>query len=157
MRIGGSAEQEDGGAAGRPWTESGAENSARCDCGAEKFGVEKFGDEIGGGHRAPSQEIEDAFFAEAADVATGFEEVPEIFGGRRVDRGRSDGGDLAEDFGNFRKSFGEFCVVGRVFCGEARDAAGGFGVVVVKEERAAIGSRSEDARVGIEYLQILFV
>ena len=96
MRIGGGAEQKDGGAACGPRAESGAEDSAGGDGGAEEFGVEKFGDEIGDGHRAPAQKIEDAFFAEAADVAAGLEEIPEIFGRRRVDRGRSDRGDLAK-------------------------------------------------------------
>ncbi len=149
--------KKDGGAAGGPRAESGAEDSARGDGGAEEFGVEKFGDEIGDGHRSPTQKIEHAFFAEAADVTAGLEEIPEIFGRRRIDRGRSDRGDLAENFGNFGEGFGEFGVVGGVFRGEARDAAGGFGVIVVEEERAAVGRRSEDARIGIEDLQILLV
>src|SRR5580698_11494332 len=101
MRISSSAQQKDGGAAGGPRAKSGAEDSARGDGGAEEFGVEKFGDEIGDGHRAPAQKIEDALFAETANVAPGLEEIPEIFGRRRIDRGRSDRGDLAEDFGDF--------------------------------------------------------
>jgi hypothetical protein len=157
MWVGSGAEQQNGSAAGRPRAERGAEDSASGDGGAEKFGLEKFGDEIGNGHRAPAQKIEDAFFAEAADVAAGLEEIPKIFGRRRIDRGRSNRGDLAEDFGNFGEGFGEFCVVGGVFGGEARDAAGGFGVIVIKEERAAVGRRSEHARIGIEDLQILLV
>ncbi len=157
MRIGGGAEQEDGGASCGPRAESGAEDSAGGDSGAEEFGVEKFGDEIRDGHRAPTQKIEDAVFAEAADVATGLEEIPEIFGRRRIDRGRSDRGDLAEDFGEFGEGLGEFCVVGSVFRGKACDAAGGFGVIVVEKERAVVGARREDARIGIEDLQILLV
>src|SRR5580704_8110220 len=104
MGIGGGAEQEDRGAAGGPRAERGAENSASSDGGAEEFGLEKLGDEIGDGHRAPAQKIEDAFLAEASDVA-----------------------------------------------------AGGFGVVVVEQERAAVRRRSENARIGIEDLQILLV
>src|ERR1700689_69323 len=157
MRIGGGAEQENGGAAGGPRSESGAEDSAGGDGSAEEFGFKKFGNEIGDGHRAPTQKVEDAFFAEAADVTTGLEEIPEIFRGRRVDRWRSDRGDLAENFGDFGKGFGEFRVFGGVFCGETRDTAGGFGVVVVEEERATVGRRSEDARIGIKDLQILLV
>src|SRR5580698_3171896 len=152
MGIGGGAEQEDRGAAGGPGAERGAENSASSDGGAEEFGLEKLGDEIGDGHRAPAQKIEDAFLAEASDVAAGLEEIPEIFGRRRIDRGRSDRGDLAEDYGNFGEGFGEFGVGGGVFRGKARDAAGGLGVIIVKKERAAVGSRSEDARIGIEDL-----
>ena len=157
MRIGGGAKQENGGAASGPRAQSGAKDSAGGDGGAEELGLEKFGDEIGGGHRAPAQKIEDAFFAEAADVPAGFEEIPEILGRRRVDRGRSDRGNLAEDFGNFGDGFGKFRVVGGVFCGEAGDAAGGLGVIVVKKERAAVGRRGEDARIGIEDLPILLV
>src|ERR1700734_4168622 len=146
MGIGGGAEQEDRGAAGGPRAERGAENSASSDGGAEEFGLEKLGDEIGNGHRAPAQKIEDTFLAETANVATGLEEIPEIFGRRRIDRGRSDRGDLAEDFGDFDEGFGEFRVIGSVFGGEAGDTAGGFGVVVVEQERAAVRRRSENAR-----------
>src|SRR5580698_8862847 len=157
MRISSSAQEKDGGAPGGPRAKSGAKDTARGDGGAEEFGVEKFCDEIGDGHRSPTQKIEHAFFAETADVATGLEEIPEIFGRRRIDRGRGDRGDLAENFGNFGEGFGEFGVVGGVFRGKARDAAGGLGVIIVEKERTAVGSRSEDARIRIEELQILLV
>ena len=49
---------------GRPWAESGAEDAAGGDYRAKEFGIEKFGDEIGGGHGAPANEIEHAFFSE---------------------------------------------------------------------------------------------
>ena len=90
MRIGSGAQKKHGGAACRPRTERGAENAASGDDGAEQFGFEKFGDEIGDGHRAPAEQVEDAVLAEAADVATGLEEIPEIFRRWRIDRGRSD-------------------------------------------------------------------
>src|ERR1700747_3763849 len=50
MGVRGRAQEEDGGRAGGPRTERGAENAAGGDYGAQEFGVEKFGDEIGGGH-----------------------------------------------------------------------------------------------------------
>ena len=58
-----------------------------------------------------------------------------------IDGRRSDRGDLREDFGNLCEGVGEFRVVGGVFGGEMRDAAGGLGVIVVEKEWSAVGSR----------------
>ena len=59
-----------------------------------RFRFEKFGDEIGDGHGAPAEKIENASLAEAADAATGLEKIPEILGRGLIDGGRCDGDDL---------------------------------------------------------------
>ena len=46
--------------------------------------------------------------------------------------------DLSEDAGNFCQRVGELRVFCGVFGGEARDAASGFGVIVVKKQRLAV-------------------
>src|ERR1700746_2804162 len=43
---------------------------------------------------------------------------------------------------------GELSIFGGVFGGETRDAAGGFGVVVIEEEGFAVRGGSEEARIG---------
>ena len=72
MRIGGGAQQKQGGAACGPRAHCCAVNSAGGDGGTQKFGLEKFGCQIGYGHGAPAQQAHHVFFAEAADVATDF-------------------------------------------------------------------------------------
>ena len=65
------AKEKHGGRSRGPWAERGAEDSARGNGGANQLCLEELGDEIGGGHRAPAQEVEDSLFAEAADGAAG--------------------------------------------------------------------------------------
>src|SRR6202030_602636 len=90
MRVGSGSQQKNGGRARGPRTHRGAKNSARGDNGTDKVGFKKFGDEIGGGHRSPAEEIEEAFFAETANAAAGLEKIPEILGRWRIDGRRRD-------------------------------------------------------------------
>src|SRR5258706_1328109 len=55
------------------------------------------------------------------------------------------------------ESFRELRIFCGVFGGEAGDAAGGFGVVVVEEERFAIGRGSEEAGVGMHHVALEFL
>src|SRR6266849_1547315 len=48
--------------------------------------------------------------------------------------------------------FSELRVFGGVFGGKARDAAGGFGMIVVKEESFAVGFGREEARIGMQHV-----
>ena len=65
--------------------------------------------------------------------------------------------DLREDTGNFVQRGGELRVFCGVFRGEARDAAGGLGVIVIKKQRVAGSERGrEDARVGAQNFAIEF-
>ena len=54
------------------------------------------------------------------------------------------------------EGIGEIGIFRGVFGGEAGDAAGGFGVVVVKEEGFAIGRGSEEAWVGMDDMALVF-
>src|ERR1700740_3794066 len=51
---------------------------------------------------------------------------------------------------------GELSIFGGVLGGEARDAAGGFGVVVVEEEGFAVRGGSEEARIGVQEVALEF-
>src|SRR6266478_705094 len=157
MRVGGDAKKKDGSGSRGPGTARGAEDAAGGDDGAEQFRFKKFGDEICDGHGAPAEEIEDATLAEATDAAASLEEIPEIFRGRRVDAGRSDGNELAKNGEEMIEGFREERVLGGVFRGEASDAGGGFGVAVVEEKRVAVGSGGEDTRIGAQDLAIEFL
>ncbi len=154
--IDSGAEKKDRGGTGRPRPERGAENSASGDDGAEQFSFKKFGHEIRDGHRAPAEQVENAALAKAANVAASLEEMPEIFGRRRVDGGRRDGTQLREEAGDFFQRSGELRVFCGVFCGETRDAAGGLGDIVIEKQRLAVGARSEDARIGAKNFAIEF-
>ncbi len=48
------------------------------------------------------------------------------------------------------ESVRKFKVFGGILGGKTRDAAGGFGIVIPKKKRLAIGRRGEDTRAGIE-------
>ena len=86
MRIGCGAKKKDCCGACGPRAERGAEDTAGGDYGAQEFRVEKFGYEIGSGHGAPTDEIEHAFLAEAANAASGLEKISSrIFGRGRID------------------------------------------------------------------------
>ena len=61
---------------------------------------------------------------------------------------------MAEDLGHLLESRGEFGVTRAFFHGEMRKRGGGFGVVVVKEETAAVLRRSEEARFWLNNLEI---
>src|SRR5258707_7013294 len=150
MRIRGGAEQQERGGARGPGAEVCAEDSAGGNRGAQKFGVEEFGDEIGHGHRAPAQEIEDASLAEAANGAAGRQRIPEIFRRRVIDGRRSDGSDVAEDFGHFLESCRKFGVARALFYRKMRKSCDGFGGGVVKEQAAATGRRSKDGRLRLD-------
>src|SRR5229473_501853 len=90
----------------------------------------------------------------AANAAAGFEKIPEILGRGRIDGRRRDGEKLAKNGEEFREGVGKFGVLAGVFGGEARDAAGGFGVIVVEEEGLAVGRGSEEARIGMEHVAL---
>src|SRR6266849_3454850 len=51
---------------------------------------------------------------------------------------------------------GELSIFRGVFGGEARDAAGGLGVVVVEEEGFAVRRGSEEARIGMQEVALEF-
>src|SRR5260370_39870081 len=51
---------------------------------------------------------------------------------------------------------GELSIFRGVFGGEARDAARGFGVVVVEEEGFAVRRGSEEARIGVQEVALEF-
>src|SRR5882762_5340341 len=53
------------------------------------------------------------------------------------------------------KSFGELGIFCSIFGRETSDATGGFGVIVVEEERFAIGRGSEEARVGMQHVALI--
>ena len=53
------------------------------------------------------------------------------------------------------KSFGELGIFCSIFGRETSDATGGFGVIVVEEERFAIGRGSKDARVGMQHVTLI--
>src|ERR1700674_2717612 len=110
MRIRGGAQEKNRGGTGGPRTESGPENSAGGDDGADELGFEEFGDEIRHGHGAPTHQVENAVSAETADASAGLEKIPEILGRGMVDRGRGDGKELAEDAGDFFEGIGELRV-----------------------------------------------
>ncbi len=154
MRVGSGAQEENRRGARRPGTKRGAKNSARGDNGANELGVEKFGGEIGGGHRSPAEKVEEPLFAETANAAAGFEKIPEILGRGRIDVRRRDGEKLAENGEEFREGVGKFGVLAGVFGGEPRDAAGGFGVIVVEEKGLPVGRGSEEARIGMEHVAL---
>src|SRR5580765_1524574 len=80
VRVGHGTQEENGCRSGGPRAERGAEDAAGGDDSAKELGVEEFGNEIGGGHGTPTDEIEHARLAEAADAAAGLEKIPEIFG-----------------------------------------------------------------------------
>jgi len=104
----------------------------------------------------PSGRDRTCLLAEAADAAAGLEKIPEIFGGRRIDGWRRCGEELVQNREEMFERFGELSVLSGVFRGEACDAAGGFGVVVVEEEGFAIGRRSEETRVGMHDVALEF-
>src|SRR5277367_5875725 len=111
MWIGRSTQKKHGGAASRPRPERGAENAASGDCGTYQFRFEELGDEIGDRHRPPAEQVEDAVFPESPDITPGLEKIPEILRRRRVDRRRSDRGNLREYQRHFFERSGEFRVV----------------------------------------------
>src|SRR6266403_2794117 len=55
------------------------------------------------------------------------------------------------------ESLRELGIFRGVFGGEAGDAAGGFGVIVVEEERFAIDRRGEEAGVGMQHVTVVFL
>ena len=52
--------------------------------------------------------------------------------------------------------FREFRILCGVFGGETSDAAGGFGVIVVEEERFAVVRGSKEARIGMGHVALKF-
>src|SRR5260370_1037473 len=154
MRVGSGAQEENRGGARRPGTKRGAKNSARGDNGANELGVEKFGGEMGRGQRSPAEKVEGPLFGETATAAAGFEKIPEILGRGRIDVRRRDGEKLAKNGEEFREGVGKFGVLAGVFGGEPRDAAGGFGGIVVEEEGLAVGRGGEEARIGMEHVAL---
>jgi|SRR6266404_1892342 len=53
------------------------------------------------------------------------------------------------------EGFRQFRIFCGVFGGETCDATGGFGVIVIEEERFAIGRGSKDARVGMQHVTLI--
>src|SRR5580692_1329709 len=137
MWIGRGAQKKHGGAASRPRTERGAENAASGDRGTYQFCFEELGDEIGDRHRPPAKQVKDTVFPESPDVASRLKKIPEILRRWGIDRWWSDRGNLREYQRHFFERSGEFRVIRGVFRGEARNPTGGFGVIVVKEQRPA--------------------
>src|ERR1700722_11633284 len=131
MWIGRGTKEKHGGAASGPRPERGAENAASGDRGTYQFCFEELGDEIGDRHRSPAEQVEDAVFSEPPHVAPGLEKIPEILRRWRIDRWRSDRGNLREYQRHFFERGGELRVVRGIFRGEARHPARGFGVIVV--------------------------
>ena len=125
MRVCRSAQQQQRGGAGGPGAERGAENSACGDGGAQKIGFEKFSDKIRDGHGAPADELHHFFFAEAADFAADFQELPEVLLGRLFDDRRSEDEKLGGDRGGAGDFFGEFEIFCAVFFREIVNLAGG--------------------------------
>ena len=105
IRIGGGAEQQEERGAGGPGAESGAENSASGDDGAEQIGFEKFSDEIRGGHGTPADQAHHFFFAEAADFAADLQKLPDVFLRWLFDDRRREDHQLRGDTGDARESF----------------------------------------------------
>jgi hypothetical protein len=97
MRIAGGAQKKERGASRGPRSERRAVNSAGGDGGAKKLGFEKFGGEVGDGHRAPAQEPHHVFLAEAADIAAELQKFPKLVGGGIIDVGRREEQDLAKN------------------------------------------------------------
>jgi hypothetical protein len=90
MRIGGRAKQQKRRGTGGPWPHRRAEDSPSGHNGAKQVRLEKFGNEIRGRHRPPSQEPHHFFFPEAADLAPDFQQFPQVFPGRLFDHRRSE-------------------------------------------------------------------
>jgi hypothetical protein len=151
MRIGSGTKKKDCRGTRGPGAESRAENAARGDDGADEFSFEEFGNEIRNRHGGPAQKVEDAFLAEHAHVAAGFEQRPEVFGRGLVDRRRGNGNKLVENSGEMIESVSKFHVLGGILRRNIRDATGSLGVIVPKKKRTTVGLGGKDTRTGIEY------
>src|SRR5690349_18912743 len=55
------------------------------------------------------------------------------------------------------ESFGELGVFRGILCGEAGDAAGSFGVIVIEQERFSVWRGSEEARIRVQHVALEFL
>src|SRR5580700_8095139 len=90
-------------------------------------------------------------------MASGPKEIPKVFGRWCIDRRWSDRCNVGENCCNFFESSGKLRVVRGVLRGEAGDAAGRLGVIIVEEQSPAVGSGREDAWVRIQHLKFMLV
>src|ERR1700737_987436 len=82
-------------------------------------------------------------------AGAGHEKIAEICGRRRIDGWRRGREELVQNREEMFERFGELSIFRSIFGGEAGDAAGGFGVVVVEKEGFAVGRRREEPRGGM--------
>ena len=132
IAIGGSAQQQGRARPCRPRTEERAEDALRGDGGAQQFGLEPFGNQIGGGHGHPAQADGRSLFRSRPrilrPVFSSSNTLPEAgcvdVGRRHVHQSIDDGGDVGQ-------GLLEFGVAGGFLGGELRDfllRASGIGI-----------------------------
>ena len=151
MRIGCCAQQQQRRAARGPWPERRAGNSARGNRGTQKFRLEKFGREIGNGHRPPADNPHHVFLAEVAKLAAELQIFPKIVGGRLVDVRRRQHGEMTNEPAIARESFLKFNVLHRVFFREAADLLNGIAGIRMQQQAAAIGRKREKANGRLDH------
>src|SRR5262249_51265740 len=130
MRIRSRAKKKHRSAAGGPRSERGSKNTPRGHNRANQLGLEELADKVGNRHRAPAKQIEDPSFTKTPNAAPRLEQIPEVFGRRRINGGRSDGNEVREDFRDLLERSGKLGISRGVFRGKVRDTAGGLGMVI---------------------------
>src|SRR5580704_4189334 len=150
----GAKEQESRGAGG-PWPHRSAKNSARCDDAAQEVRFEKFGCEIRDSHRAPANQAHHVAFAETANLASYFEELPEIFARRLFDDRRREAEQVIHNFGRLCQRFLKLAILRGVVLRKCLDRARGIGFTFVKKNGAAVGRGSEKLQIGINHSQAM--
>ena len=121
VRIAGGTKQHQERGAGGPRAKRGAENSASGNSGAQQVRFKKFGDEIRGGHWAPTDQAHHFAFAEAANFAADLEELPGVFFRGLFDDRRREEEQLARDAAESLEGFHELGILRRVFLREGFD------------------------------------
>src|SRR3989442_623401 len=115
MGVRSGTKKEDRGRPGRPRAQCVSENAPGGDDCSKKLRLEKLRDEIRNGHGTPTEKIEDAGFAQTTNTTPRFEQVPEIFRTRLVDRRRRDGRELRKYFRDGFERLRELRVLCRIF------------------------------------------
>ncbi len=137
--IGGGTQHQHERAAGRPRAEGGSEDAAGGDGGAQGFGVEELGDQIGNSHRSPAQDAIQILLAEISNGPARPEHAPKIATAGTVDIRRRERERFADDLADFTQRCSEVRVRDCVFLRPLRDFLRRLFLVGVEDEGPAVG------------------
>ena len=146
-RIDGRVQEQRRAGARRPGSLGYAEDSAGGDSGLQKIAREPLGDEIGGGHRHPSEEPERVGASERAKPAAGLQQLPQLARRRTVERRRRRLENLAEKCAQPLEHAAELRILRGIRFREDADGLGRSRDVGRKGQRAAVRRERHEPRV----------